>query len=351
MVYSSWYSRQLPYDVIHGTIIPLVLADHLHKFFVVKRQQPSWHPFHTLPLVSKDFYASCKTLSRHIFGLGKGDGSEDIVKYLKYTCDFWENAHRHPAEAHRPNRLGYGDGPTLSALESEPSLVRIYLCTALATIFFKTDIMRPIVLEQRYLNKEQVSTAEWDVPYIMMNGADTRAYKMKDSQLHTCFRPILAALRLCDRVPGPRCLFYYIAEHLTKILTEYVSTALLLKASQDLEMDMVDGYADLKYRRDWANVTLNVSQNVEEAIGDMLRSTKLVRSFYPYTDGDIRIPPKVLDDTKIIEVLNQVALTDWGDPAATANINERALNAVEDLERMAYPNSEEDLEGDDQGEL
>jgi hypothetical protein len=72
-IYIERLAPALPPEVFYSYVLPDMLSEHLHRYLLYS-ENPEWNPFCTLPLVSKHFRASCRTLFVHIFGLKGNEG-------------------------------------------------------------------------------------------------------------------------------------------------------------------------------------------------------------------------------------------------------------------------------------
>ncbi|KIJ47989.1 hypothetical protein M422DRAFT_45480 [Sphaerobolus stellatus SS14] len=301
-----------PNEIFHFGIIAPLLSEYLHEL-LVDWQSPAWNPFLTLPLVSRAFHDSCRSLNRNIFGLRPDDNpQEEIVRILDYTIKWWSYAHMDPLDAEFPRIRGATeDGATFAQLISSKSLIDVYLCFGQAKVFFNLDVMRRIEQENLVRRGYDVHMEGWDAVYKIVLPNEglhyTRQYKMEDSLMHRTFRPLQAALNLCEAIP--RDLAFHAAKYLAENVPLFVSMPLVLKHAQDLEMDLVREYSfDESLLASWTRDTLDLLETTENLIESFLGSAPFVQSF---SAEGIKIPKCVIKETRITKILQAVYFFEW----------------------------------------
>ncbi|KAF8510712.1 hypothetical protein JB92DRAFT_2938599, partial [Gautieria morchelliformis] len=295
-------SHSLPYDLVHSHIIPDILSEHLHLLLVAP-VAPCWHAFYTLPLVSFSFLQTCRSLWVPIFGLNKDEDPRVIHEVLSFAQSLWSQAKRSP-ETSRPV-LEY----TYAQLMGGSSLIRIYMCIALARSFLNYDVLRYIGPAER---DWQFATLEHgflgvDVPCRDIGESVGRS-RMPDQTMHRLFLPLTCAMKLCDSIL-PERLALIVAEYLADIVPFIATAPVMLKYSQDLHSYVtrehrIEGETWIK----WMHQTLGLVEDTELLVKEMQGTGRLVQSF-PRSSS---IPCEVLQVTGIIHNLRKVARTDWG---------------------------------------
>jgi len=140
-----------------------------------------------------------------------------IVERLETALNWWKIA-RIPPPYETFSTLR--NPPSYRKLISKKSLIQVYVCIAQAKAFYNIDVRRPIELEE-YLNStgEHLESTDWELSYDIRipnwENHQTRQYKMKDHTMHRLFRPMTAAINLCDEIQ-PENLAYYAANYLAK---------------------------------------------------------------------------------------------------------------------------------------
>ncbi|KIJ46051.1 hypothetical protein M422DRAFT_29447 [Sphaerobolus stellatus SS14] len=240
--------------------------------------------------------------------------------------DLWKQANLHPLDA--------PDIPTLSfrELASRSNLLHIYACAAYAKIYYNVDVLKPIIKEYYFRRTKYLCDMEgWEQPHVIniphsSYDHTTRSYRMKDHRMHRLFMPLNLAIEQCDKAK-PQILSYYIADYLAGTIPTYAAVPTMLKNAQDLEAHLIpiEGL-DKSHLLDWTKRSLNLIDGIRDLITE-LQTTGLVVSCFPSSPT---IPKAAIRDTYIVDILNAIALSDWGE--ASVEILEWAGDAREDLE-------------------
>jgi hypothetical protein len=104
---------------------------------------------------------------------------------------------------------------------SSTSLIRVYVCTALARSFLNLDVLWYIMLERRAagLNDNERDNNNthggWG-----LSPAGESSRRMRDDKLHRLYLPLTCAMKLCDSI-RPERLAYIAADYLADILPLY----------------------------------------------------------------------------------------------------------------------------------
>ncbi|KAF8510709.1 hypothetical protein JB92DRAFT_2938582 [Gautieria morchelliformis] len=321
--------RSLPPEVFYSYVLPDMLSEHLHRY-LLDSESPEWNPFYTLPLVSRHFRASCRTLCVHIFGLDENEGGTVIKHILNFTKSVWDQANLPPGRAQPADLYTY------KQLMSSNSLIQVYLCAALAKCFLNYDVLWHIDLEKRWIAGELNDVDEEDIAAHegAFGSSTTRRFKMRDDTMHRVYLPFTCALMLCDLVQ-PERVAYIAANYLASIVPLYATAPVMLKYTQDLETYISRQYVlELKTWVDWTYQTLKHIQGMDKLLSNMRRRGKLVKSFRPSAS----VPLEVIDDTNVVAVLDDIAAAEWGPD--TDDIRESAIK-VRDYLLEPYASNEE----------
>ena len=225
-------SPSLSYDLVHSHIIPDLLSEHLHSWLVAP-VAPTWNAFYTLPLVSFQFRQTVRSLCITIFGLEKEEDPRYarhamldtpftkicirqllsvIGDILSFAQSLWSQAKRSPETS---NPVLEYNGAQLMAGNS---LIRIYMCIALARSFLNYDVLRYIVPAER--NWEFAALEQGFIMGVDETCDNSRAGmrpRMPDQTMHRLFLPLTCAMKLCDSIL-PQRLTFVVAEYLADIV-------------------------------------------------------------------------------------------------------------------------------------
>ncbi|KAF8519609.1 hypothetical protein BU17DRAFT_65835 [Hysterangium stoloniferum] len=336
-VYQTTRLRRLPHELYHHHILPTLLSEHLHQI-LVDGVEPKWHPFYTLPLVSRAFYSSYVSLCITIFGLLPDEGLESIPDILEFAMGKWDQANDN-APGCAP---GKEDEITYMNLMSSHSLIQVYICAAIAESFFKADVLAPMwkncFPQLADLDEDQDEEYNVHTP-VLNNGRQMRRFKMKDDRFHRLYRPFTCAMRLCDTIK-PASLAYIAANYLANQVPIYGS---------NLEMYIVRPYnLPISLWIEWTDNTLDLLENTDVLVDEMQDSGILVQSFkdeWKLPPNMIRVRYKhprifyhtltnshIIKDTGIIGVLEDVSQTKWD--YATERIQDAASSLLVKFEDM-----------------
>ncbi|KAF8510714.1 hypothetical protein JB92DRAFT_2938645 [Gautieria morchelliformis] len=290
----------LPHDLFHSHIIPDILSEHLH-LLLVENEAPSWHPFHTLPLVSFAFRKSCQSLCVAIFGLERDDDGSAIFEIITFAQSVWAQA-RLPSEQAAPLEFNY------SELMSNMGLIRVYVCIALARLFLNVDVLLPLARQAaselggiRH-DGADVHTGENDL------ASGTRKFRMRDEKMHRLYMPLTCATKLCDSIIPTR-LACTAAKYLADIIPMYSTLPVMLKYTQDLESYVERGHrVQMETYIEWTFQTLGLIERCGDLLTEMQATGRLVNSF---TRSSL-IPYDVIHATSITKALRDVVDADWG---------------------------------------
>jgi len=296
-------SPTLPHDLFHSLVIPDVLSEHLH-LLLVSPGTPAWHPFYVLPLVSFAFRDTCQSLCVTIFGLESDDDGSVIGEILTFVQSLWTGTTRSPRRS-RP-LLEY----TYAELMSSQSLIRVYVCAALAQSFLNVDVLWYLELESRFseLTDSELDDMASEDDLHGPHSGGSRRFRMRDDKMHRVYLPLTCAIKLCDTI-RPQRLAYVVAGYLADIVPVYSTAPVMLKYSQDLETFVSRRYTiEMEILVNWTRQTLSLLEETEHLLKQMQCMGTLVESF----KRSCAIPWEVLNATNIIQVLRDVAHADWG---------------------------------------
>ncbi|KAF8522924.1 hypothetical protein BU17DRAFT_64123 [Hysterangium stoloniferum] len=209
-------------------------------------------------------------------------------------------------------------------LMQSTALIRVYICTALAKLFFDTDILSPLVLEKNAKTTLATGREEDSVFWTSKQGIQRyypRRFRLVDQNLHRVYLPLTCAVTLCNSIK-PRRMAFKIASYVADIIPQYATTPLMLKYSQDLETYVIrEGRVAPISQETWAEwtlQTLNLIFRLPDVLHENLQSESLVQSLA----NSLEIPIEMIQMTNILQSLQMVTLSDWG--AHSQQIEERA---------------------------
>lgn len=132
---------------------------------------------------------------------------------LEFVQSLWTQA-KVPPERAQPPRHNY----SFRELMSQKTLIRVYMCLAVAQSFLKYDVICPLNRHSE-LSKHEQNAVEDHSPLVEYNPAFpvTRRFRMMDDKMHRVYMPLTCATKLCDSVVPAR-LAHKVAEHLADII-------------------------------------------------------------------------------------------------------------------------------------
>ncbi|KAF8576237.1 hypothetical protein K439DRAFT_677788 [Ramaria rubella] len=304
----------LPHDLFHSHIVPDILSEHLHQL-LLSDEAPTWHAFHTMPQVSVAFRATCRSLCITIFGLDNQEDFDAIGDSLALVQSLWTRANPSLNVTAPLVEFNYTE------LMSRPSLIRIYICIALARSFLHADVLWHIMPEDTLVWSRSAGSIETATSNFLANFSDnlsaqhSRPSKMQDDKMHRVYMPLTCAMQLCDSIK-PERLAHRVAEYIADNTPMYSTVAVMLKCTQDLESYIVRRHrVDMDTWIRWTLQTLGLIEQAEDLLAQMQNLGGLVSSFTR--------PPAVPHElTRITKVLQEVTEAGWG--PETAQIHNRA---------------------------
>jgi len=307
-------SPSIPQDLWHLYIIPDVLSDNLHSQ-LVENNAYGWNAFCILPLVSLEFRESCRLLNMAMFGVNSRDNPTVARDNFSLARRLWKQA-AIPTNTSAPLL-----DCKFTELMQSTALIRVYICTALAKLFFDVDILLPLVLEKDTKATLAKDREEDSVHWTSTRGIQhyyPRRHRLVDQHLHRVYLPLTCAVTLCNSIK-PQRLAFKVASYIADIIPQYSTTPLMFKYSQDLVTYVIqEGSVAPETWAEWTLQTLNLISCLPGILHENLQSGSLVQSLA----NSLEIPVETIQMTNILQSLSMVTLSDWG--AHSQQIEERA---------------------------